>query len=588
MILAETQIRELIKNPKHSEEINKGRKYESRLRLFTEPKDESDAKKEPAYTEFQNRLKKLLSPKKYDRILDFIDYPLTVVDVAESCHSELMKVFDSRNSFFKHDYNNVGTRDNIDPKISAMNIRSFIEEQGSLFLKNRPNIIVVIDINEEGQPYLIPLKLSRVIDFELSEEDHTCFEYIIFEHSESEDEDVCNIACYDDQFFHVIKYNKKNDVITFEKSVPHTAGKCPARMFVSKRMNKNSDLLRLNPFSNMISKMQQFQIFDIYQFYVDHYAPFPIIEKPEEKCENTDCVGGYINNIITTYEIDAEGNKNEINTPKQTECDLCKQRQITGPGTVITIPPKFDKDDPTEAGVTRIVTTSTEQLEYTQSKCDKLEQYIEMKVVGKKSVLEKEAVNESQVLGSFESQKSVLLKWKTEFDELYKWIVKTSVKLLNKGVEVEVTANFGTEFFIYTVEDLMARYQMAIKNNFPQDEIDSIYRELIEVKYKGNNAKLDRSVIILALDPYPYSTINELNGLRQLNLVLEKEIVLKLNLTKFIQRFEMEQGSISEFGINLKPWDRVVKIKEVINKYLEEYETDRSKQLSPIEKGVGE
>lgn len=559
-----SEIKERIQNPKNGQSIENGRKYESRLRLFTEPKSENEIKKETAWSEFTKRLSNRLGDKKYKRILDFVDLPLPVIDISESIHKDLCKVFDSRNPYFAVNYDNIAIQKRIKPIIDELEIKHFIENWGEKVILNMPNLVVVIDKDDKGNPYLVTVTNDRIVDYELSE-CKTKFELIVFIHSVTETD--INYSVYDSEFYRVFRKNKSSNEVFLETENAHTAGKCPARFFMSDIRNQKDDFSRKIPFTNVTSKLSQWQTFDIYQDYADSYAPFPMIQKPAEVCENVECVGGYIETEVTHFE-----NGTEVLSTAKTECQKCKSRQLTGPGTVVSIHPRQEKEDPTDADVLKIVTIDPSSLKYTQDKLNQMEQYIRLKTIGKAPLIEKQALNESQVIGSFEDQKQVLIHLKTNFERLYKWIVKTSIKLIDPNIEVSVEANYGTEFYLYSVEDLMNMYKLAVDSGLPEIEKESIFKQIIETKYKGNSERIDKAMTTLYLDPLPFDSVERAIELKNLGIISDADLRLKVNLPRFVNKFELMNGSVSEFGKALKPYDRFKKIKEILNSYINESE----------------
>jgi hypothetical protein len=91
MKLSESQIKEILQNPKLKNEINEGSKYESRLRVFTEPKSENELKNEAGWKEITGFLDKIFSTERSERIKRFITYPLSSVDITESILTDLYK-----------------------------------------------------------------------------------------------------------------------------------------------------------------------------------------------------------------------------------------------------------------------------------------------------------------------------------------------------------------------------------------------------------------------------------------------------------------------------------------------------------------
>lgn len=118
-----------------------------------------------------------------------------------------------------------------------------------------------------------------------------------------------------------------------EKKSEHKLGECPARMFISDEVSCNDPFNKRIPLTSVLSKLEEWQIFDIYQFYVNHYGPFPIIERAEENC-SIGCVSGFIPKTEEYFEDDVRRSRTIFN-----KCPACADDPLIGPGTVVTILP---------------------------------------------------------------------------------------------------------------------------------------------------------------------------------------------------------------------------------------------------------
>lgn len=583
MILDETKALEIIKGPKSKALIQAVKDQESQLRVFTE-----DLSSEEVTTEsYWNRLTaqmKTRSAKKFPRVIQFSRFPLPIVQISDSILNDYFRVFDGKNRYF----NVTGDRD-IERlqdwiKINAPEV--WIEKHAKDVFKNKPNTFVVVDRDESGNPYLINIDSERLIDAEFKNNQGD-LEYIVFVHSIRDHEtkegvQTQFIGVYDDETYFVFSKDSDADAYIKVHEHKHGIGYCPAKSFIKTPTNSKNNFKRRVAFSSAVSKMEDWTLFDIYRNYVDHYAPFPITEAPKSKCPNDDCENGRVREEIT---IDArEGTTKET----WTDCPACEGGTNDGvnimPGTHIGIKVQASKDMEDGSGKFRMIFPDVENMKYVPEKLDDIEMEIRYKTVGVNQLMDKEAVNELQVKGSFESMESVLLRVKGEMDTLYRWIVKTIGRSIYTSLEVSVEANFGTEFYLISEEDLQKRFKEAKAIGLPMEEQVAIYHQLIETKYKGNPEKIARQKMILELDPLPLYTVPEAMEMKDKNIIDNFDLSMKLNFINFIARFERENTSITEFGIDLDLWKRVEKIREILNNY--NNETIKSKQLQPSGEGV--
>lgn len=563
--MSKEQVVQLAKSPKQRIEVEMGRKYESRLRLFTEPKFKEEIKEESAWEEFRTFMKKALSEEKDIRISDFIQYPLSSVNITESLMSDLYKVFDAGNSYFSIDTVKKNGGEELNKIYSRINLNDWIEETGKRVLKNKPNTVVVIDKDEDGYPYLLDIDNERLIDIELKEDGVRC-EYVVFTHSIKKDErgeEEKRISVYDDDNYNVVLL--KGGEYSIETSVRHKAKLCPARMFLSERLNSNTMFSRKSPLALALSKIQEWQYFDIYKFYTDHYAPFPVTEMVRAKCGHPNCSNGTIY-TEDTYYANGESKTRTI----ASKCTTCASNNQVGVGAKILIDPT-EEGESSASGKFRMISNSTENLKYLQEKLDGIEEYIKLKVVGIDNILSKEAINEKQAQGSFESRTNVLLGLKSNLDGLYEWIART-VADLRGGKPVTVNANFGTEWYLVSEDELQDRFKKAIETGLPRAEVNEIYHQLIETKYKGNPDKIERLKLINKINPCQYDTFEQKTAKKSAGLISEQELIISERLSIFVQRFEQENGSIVDFGSELESREKKIEILvQTINRYADEY-----------------
>jgi len=562
------QIVNRVKEPFNSELVQKGRNYESRLRLFTEPMEEEDLKDEFGWKAFKKFLSEVLSLEQDLKISEFIQFPLTVTNITESIVKELYKVFDASNSFF--DVNVLKSTKNakIEKILSNINIVNWIEEVGKSVIKNSPNTIIVIDKDKDGNPYPLAIENDRLIDVMLKDDGITC-EYITFLHSVTGKDETkeTRYSLYDDYAYYVIL--KVKDQYKIEKSTPHGADECPARMFVNKSLNSKDWFSRFSHLASSLSKLNEWQQFDVYKYYTDHYAPFPVQEMVKANCSVDGCQDGFIMDE-TTYQSDGE--LKYFSTPRK--CPACENRNKIGIGGRILIDPVEDGEKDNVAGKFRMISNDVKNLEYIQGKLNLIEMSVTNKIVGVDALVAKTAINKTQVIGSFESKTNILLNIKSNLDDIYVWIVSTIANIYIKNTEIEVNANFGTEWYLKPYSEINEDFKKAIESGLPTEEIDLIYNQLIETKYKGNPYKIQRLKLINSLNPVPYKTFDEKKSLLESEIITKDDFIISERLVTFVKRFEKDNGDILDFGIDQDDKVRLNTISKQFRNYIIKESTD--------------
>jgi len=557
------ELLEIAESPKQADEITKGRKYESRLRLFTEPKFEDEIKNESSWKEYLKYIHETIEKKKAEKIIKFFQYPLVTTGLTEDILNGIYKVFNAGNAYFNVETVQKQGGEKLNEILSDLNVLNWIEEKGKECLSSKPNLVVVVDKDEESKPYLLAVDNDRLLDIKLRPDGVRC-EYITFTHSIIENEDgntEIRIAVYDDENYNVILNVEGN--YTLEKSVRHGAEVCPARMFLKKKLNSDSDLNRRAPLSVVLSKLKEYQLFHDYRLYADHYVPFPVTEMQRASCKNEMCDNGW----ITTTIPDLSGGENKEQT-KTTKCQECESLNNVAVGAKILLDP-VDDDQKSAAGIFKMISHDTEGLQYLDSKLNGIEKYVKLRVLGKSEIITKEAINEKQVQGGVDSEENVLLNIKTNLDELYTWIVDT-VNVVYSNSKINIQASFGDEWYLISEDDLLQRYKVAKENNMPKEEINLIYFQIIETKYRGNPDKVEKLKIMNRLDPAPHLDFEQKVLKLDRGVFSDEEFIMSERLITFVNRFESENGPLIEFGAEMEPAKKLQKIEEIFNKYTNE------------------
>lgn len=575
MTLNETMAVEILTNPTNKKNIKSVKDQESQLRVFTEEMSKDELISESYWNTLMATMK-ARSDKKFDRVIQFARFPLPIVQMSDSILNDFFKMFDGKNRYFDVEADRDVQR--LDDWIANFKPVHWIENKARQVFKNKPNSFVVIDQDQMGNPYLVFVDSERLVDAKFKD-NRGHLEYIAFIHSQKQHETKSGVittlfSVYDDTTFYV--YSKDSDADNFVEvsKVSHGVGYCPARSFISSPSNSQNPFKRRVAFSSALSKMEDWTIFDVFRNYVDHYAPFPVTEAPQRKCPNAECQNGKVSEEVVT---DVREGTTKLVWSDCQACGGADHGQHIYPGTHIGIKVQSDKSMNDGSGVFKMIFPDVDKLKYVPEKLDDIEVEVRLKTVGINNLMDNEAFNEMQVKGSFASMESILLRSKMEMDVLYKWIVGTVGRLLYRDLNANIEANFGTEFYLVSEEDLQKRYKEAKEIGLPMEELLMIYEQLVETKYKGNPMKIERQKMILQLDPMPLYSIKEAVEMKAQNLIDDFDLSMKFNFLNFITKFENENAPITQFGLNLEMWQRI----EAINNTLIIYNNEKISSKQP-------
>ena len=573
MLLNESQVIKLIKSK--SNQLGMMVAYESRLKVMSEPLFFRELESETGWDEIKRAIRNSITQEKYQRVLQYFSYPLAIVSISDDIIEDLNRVFNGRNANFAIQYPNKRAEAQATELLYRVNTRSYVEQVGRRAFKCKPQTIVVVDKDAMGIPYYVTIELDKLISYELSE-CKSKFQYIIFHHSEGSDEmgNYKRIAFYDDEYYRVVEIRDKAYSLILES--PHNLGYCPARWFVDDALNTKDDVKRYAPLAKVLGSMSEWQQFHAYSYYAEHYGVFPVVEYAAAVCEDEYCINGMVSEPMES---------GEMSTP--TSCGTCSANKFSGAGTAIKINPKIDNDENDVSGYFRFISPPTTNLEFEQKKQNGREAFIKVNTTGFNDMMNKEAVNEDQVRSLMEDRKKPLLKLAGILNRVHKWLVETCIKLA-VDADVKVHANYGTEWFLLTEAQLQELFVGAKTAGMPESEIDQIYKLLIETKYKGDPQTVNKLMIENNLNPAPYSTVDECYKKREQGVMSSEDLYIKANFTKFVSKFERDNGSIVEFGADITFQQKIDIIYNTFKNYVKDEKEQNDDGQSGREQGTAE
>ena len=557
---------------------------QKRIRFHTETNISVYDINQPA-TLFLDWVSHLLPKDKYHTFLHLFKYPLSTPAVVEDVYRELERVFYSRNSSSSYQFTDSELEEDwANYRINSLHEPEIWKTQGWKEMQVSANSVLIVDLPTEQtsarpEPYFYWLEISDVIDYETP--DGTCINWIVFKQPEN------RIAVFDDTYIRVYQLNEKNEIEKLINEVTHNLGFCPARFFWSTQLNEKNVDLKKNPITKELSNLDWYLFFSLSKQHLDLYAPYPIYSAYEAECnfENNEtgdyCDGGFLRNSKGEYKILADGTVER--------CPCCSEKRIAGPGSFLEVPiPNSAEGISDMSEPVHITAIDKSSLDYNVEECKRLHDDIVISIVGSGgTVSEKEAINETQVAANFESKTSVLNSLKVNFEQAQKFVEDTICKLRYGASFISSSINWGTEFYVFTVKELYAKYELAKKNGMAESELDAIIQHIIEVEYRNNPQILQRMLILKQLEPYPHKTLDEVLRLSEKGLLDQKKVILKINFSSYIDRFERENINIITFGQNISLKDKIRIINEKLLSYVDEEQITTPEGASEAPAGEG-
>lgn len=566
MALELSQIKQILQKPTKRTLIQKAVNMQRRLRFHTETNIAISDINQPT-TIFLDWVRHLLPKDKYNTFLQLFKYPLSTPSIVEDVYRELERVFYSRNSSSSYQFTDSElAEDWARYRKSKLNEPEIWKTVGWKRMQVSPNSILIVDLpvtqtTSRPEPYFYWLEVDAVIDYTISKNDVNRFDWLIFKQPEN------RIAVFDELSIRVFQLNEKLEIQGLISEARHDLGYCPARFFWSTQLNEKNKDLKKNPITKELSNLDWYLFFSISKQHLDLYAPYPIYSAYEADCdfENNEtgdyCDGGFLRNANGEYKL--------LNDGSVERCPCCSEKRVAGPGSFIEVPiPNQNEGLADMRNPVQITTIDKDSLDYNVGECERLKNEIIISVVGSDgTVSEKEAINETQVSANFESKTSVLNALKTNFEQAQKFVEDTICKLRYGNAFISSSISWGTEFYVFTVTELYAKYKQAKDNGASNSELDAISQQILEVEYRNNPLVLQRMLILKQLEPYPHKTLAEVLNLYEKGLLNEDKVKLKINFTSLIDRFERENINIIEFASNVTMREKI----DIINNKLLEY-----------------
>jgi hypothetical protein len=275
------------------------------------------------------------------------------------------------------------------------------------------------------------------------------------------------------------------------------------------------------------------------------------------------CDGGFLYDVKGVQKLDLNG----LPVP----CPKCGEHRITGAGSFVEVPVPVEGQPDLGGHPVGMLTVDRSSLDYNVDEVDRLRTEIITSIVGtNEEITTRDALNEQQIRANFESQSTVLNRIKKGFEEAQQWVDETVCRLRYGNLFLSCSISYGTEFYLSTVDDLRDRYKKAKEAGESEAELDALQQKIIETEYRNNPTLRQRMIVLADLEPYRHMSRDEVMKLRDKGIVTDEELMIKLNFTDYVRRFERENMNILEFGENTDYTKKIQAITDRLTEYARE------------------
>lgn len=525
-------------------------------------------------TQFLAMVENILPHDKFVLFKALFRYPIKTNEITEVCFDKLSRIFDGRNPAFNYQFANSSQRDDWEQyRVNVLHEPEVWATKGWEFFKSEINSVLIVDLPREQrgalpEPYFYWLPIDDVITYKA---DPTTgqMDFIVFRRRDE-------IVVLDDETYRVWDDPKHTGQIKGAPKIetPHDLGYCPARFFWNEPISLDDPDVKASPLSAELESLDWFEFFHISKRQLDLMGAYPILSGYEQSCdfsnaENGDyCDGGFLRNKQGHYKLDMAG--------LLMRCPKCGNKRVVGPGSFVEIPiPSTDENQPDLRNPVQMLSVDRNSLDYNVEEQKRLREEIITAVVGQDEIVtDRDAFNEQQVRANFESVTTVLRRVKKGFEAAQQWVDETCCRYRYGRYFLSANINYGTEFYLYSTDELRAQYKAAKDAGAPESELDAMQNRIVETEYRNDPMQRRRMLLLAELEPYRHLSRQEVRELFASNIISEQDLRIKLNFPNFVRRFERENTNIVEFGAAIPYTKKIDIITAEFRRYADEMKAD--------------
>ena len=490
---------------------------------------------------------------KFKKFESFMTYPLVSYALISKASDEFNKTFYAQDRTRELNFVDPALAAEMEEYLVDIDYESTLGQDIFTFVKQAVNTIAVVDVptiedpklsvsGARTEPYVYFVDTGKVHDVGVNP--NGTIQYLMFIRDAAE-EGQRELVVIDGETYRVYSINdRSNGALSEIVNSTHGIGYCPATFIWRDAIDPANKVCRYNTVLEIVEDLDKYIMLSIFREHADLYASYPIMWRYLNACE-----------------VDENGNVNKED-----------YSGLMGPGQLVQI-------EMTEAENQRMsvpvgfVPMDTQILKYIEDKLRKLEVKITKHLTGVDNEIQNEkAFNESQIRSQYETRHSVLRYWAENFQAVDKFLVDTIARLIFGDVKlggkfIGSTIDYGMDFFLYDTLTATKEYRDGVEAGLPPHMLDLILNKVIQANTRNNPNASERVRIINYLMPAMHTPLTLLNP-------ASDDYALKSNFRYFIDKFELEFGSIIKFGSAVPLPKKIEVIKTQLKKYVTEHRKD--------------
>ena len=524
MHLSNEQIKKIVEERGNQKEIAAGVSHQNRLKFHIETvlhkQDLSDY-----FREFKDWIgsetPEILAPDKFERFCQLIKAPIQTVELTEAIFSRLYRIFYSQDAYFNYRF----TDDSLEADWHEYRDDKFWRVVGFEAMQTSIDSVWVADIPAE-QLKEFPEPKNRLIDIAdvvwiKNDKYNNCL-VVVFQLGDW-------IYVYDEEMLRAYPYVDK--ILGEPIEATHDLGYTPARMFWSEKLTSRNLINKESPLTKELTDLDWLLFHQTSKRYLDLANAYPTTVIYEAD-------GDYEDDNITENE-GRKGGKRPAGA------------RLMGPGSLLSVnaPRGTDDADLMQNGPIKVISPDIETLKWHVQEEIRLKDTIFKSVVGTDQEVKNDvAKNETQVFSSYESQTSVLMRVKQNFEQIQNFADTTLCRLRYGDRFIGCEIDYGTNFYLKGIDDLQEEMKSAKESGASEVIVSSISDNILNTRYRDDKQNRERAEIISDLDPLPGKTVQEAIDIYKAGGIDKINFIIKSNLINFVKRFERENTNVVIFG----------------------------------------
>lgn len=540
-----------------------------------------------AFTDLTDWMRRLLPRDKARVAMNLIRFPLDSVALSGEIYQELGRAFDGVDAREEYEFRGEGSAEDWKGyRAEALGGREGWRTDAMQTLRSRHNGIMVVDLpdtpnesDERPAPYFYTLDLERAHCYEIAADGCTLEYLVTFDPERQENHRIAYV--FDDVAYRIVHVHENQRVEVVAESF-HDLGHCPARMFWAETSDVTQPALRQHPMSDYLGAIDRYQLNCWFSFYGDLFNGWPITTTFQQSCnyrsETEYCDEGYLRSS------DHNGSYLYDSGDELALCPKCKDRNAIGPGTNYEVPtPNPANGNTNMLPAVGLTTADVNALRYHKETVEEQARKIFAGVVGSVfDAVNNQAVNEKQVASLFEARRNVIRRLSSNLESLQSWVETTVCRLRYGNDFVSLSISYGTEWFLFDQEDLLAMYHAARDAGAGPALLDELQLLYFATRHRRQPRDLDRAKLIFALDPARHVTGDALQNLLNAGGITSQDYALKVRLSSLLGRFERQHGPIVDYRASSTLAVRVAAIRTILLGYLiEEQPQEPTQETTP-------